>query len=282
MLILSLLLRIFSNPVANVFQKKLTSNYSSFIVNSITYGGLCVFILPLILHTDFLVLTKSVWFYGVVGGVFGALGNAFLVKALSLGDLSILGPINSYKSVIAMIFGIFLLGELPSLAGIFAVALVILGSYFVFDTTEEKFSLALFKRRDIIYRFIALLFTALEAIMIKRVILLSDINVSFIFWCGFGFLFSLLFALSRQERFEQFDRKSLFQFVGLISMFGLMQYTTNYVFQNMNVSYALALFQLSSVVNVIFGYKFFKETQIKKKLVGTIIMVIGAGIIICS
>ena len=50
----------------------------------------------------------------------------------------------------------------------------------------------------------------------------------------------------------------------------------------MNVSYALALFQLSSVVNVIFGYKFFKETQIKKKLVGTIIMVIGAGIIICS
>ena len=263
MLILSLLLRIFSNPVANVFQKKLTSNYSSFIVNSITYGGLCVFILPLIFHTDFLVLTKSVWFYGVVGGVFGALGNAFLVKALSLGDLSILGPINSYKSVIAMIFGIFLLGELPSLAGIFAVGLVILGSYFVFDTIEEKFSLALFKRRDIIYRFIALLFTALEAIMIKQVILLSDINVSFIFWCGFGFLFSLLFALSRQERFKQFDRKSLFQFVGLISMFGLMQYTTNYVFQNMNVSYALALFQLSSVVNVIFGYKFFKETQIK-------------------
>lgn len=282
MVIISLILRILSNPIANVFQKKLTSKYSTFIVNSITYGGLCLLILPIILKTDFASLNHTIWLYGVVGGLFGALGNAFLVKALSLGDLSILGPINSYKSVVAMIFGIFLLGEIPSLAGILAVGLVIWGSYFVFDTTDEKFSLALFKRKDIIYRFMALVFTALEAIMIKRVILLSDINISFIFWCGFGFLFSLLFALLKQEKAQLPEIKSSLQFIGLISMFGLMQYTTNYVFQNMNVSYALALFQLSSVVNVIFGYKFFKETQVKKKLVGTIIMIIGAAIIICS
>ena len=282
MVIISLILRILSNPIANVFQKKLTSKYSTFIVNSITYGGLCLLTLPMILKTDFTSLNHTIWLYGVVGGLFGTLGNAFLVKALSLGDLSILGPINSYKSVVAMIFGIFLLGEIPSLVGILAVGLVIWGSYFIFDTTDEKFSLALFKRKDINYRFMALVFTALEAIMIKQVILLSDINISFIFWCGFGFLFSLLFALLKQEKARLPEIKSSLQFIGLISMFGLMQYTTNYVFQNMNVSYALALFQLSSVVNVIFGYKFFKETQVKKKLGGTIIMVIGAAIIICS
>ena len=272
MVIISLILRILSNPIANVFQKKLTSKYSTFIVNSITYCGLCLLILPMILKTDFTSLNHTIWLYGVVGGLFGTLGNAFLVKALSLGDLSILGPINSYKSVVAMIFGIFLLGEIPSLVGILAVGLVIWGSYFIFDTTDEKFSLALFKRKDINYRFMALVFTALEAIMIKQVILLSDINISFIFWCGFGFLFSLLFALLKQEKARLPEIKSSLQFIGLISMFGLMQYTTNYVFQNMNVSYALALFQLSSVVNVIFGYKFFKETQVKKKLGGTIIM----------
>lgn len=282
MVIISLILRILSNPIANVFQKKLTSKYSTFVVNSITYGGLCILILPMVFHTQILTLNNIIWIYGIIGGLLGALGNAFLVKALSLGDLSILGPINSYKSVIAMIFGILLLGEIPSLAGILAIGLVIWGSYFVFETTDEKFSLALFKRKDIIYRFMALIFTALEAIMIKQVILLSDINISFVFWCGFGFLFSFLFSLLRQEKIKLPQIKSTLQFIGLISMFGLMQYTTNYVFQNMNVSYALALFQLSSVVNVIFGYKFFKETQIKKKLIGTIIMVIGATIIICS
>ena len=75
-----------------------------------------------------------------MGGLFGAVGNGFLVMALRRGDLSVLGPINSYKSVVGIIVGIVLLGELPSLMGLAGVAIIILGSYFVFDTTEEGFS----------------------------------------------------------------------------------------------------------------------------------------------
>ena len=50
----------------------------------------------------------------------------------------------------------------------------------------------------------------------------------------------------------------------------------------MNVGYALALFQLSSLASVIFGYKIFKEKNILKKLTGSIIMVIGAIAVILS
>ncbi len=280
MLFFMLILRILANPSANVFQKKLASNFSTFFINAITYGGLVCIFLPFILRADLVSLNQEVWFYGILGGLAGSLGNAFLVKALSLGDLSVLGPINSYKSVVAMIFGIILLGEIPSLTGILATALIIWGSYFVFDTTAEKFSLSLFRRKDIIFRFLALFFTGFEAIMIKRVILLSDINISFFFWCCFGFLFSLPFAFRKKISVHQFNKKSILYFAGLILMFGLMQYSTNYVFQNMNVSYALALFQLSSLINVIFGCKFFNETQIRKKIFGTLIMIIGSVIII--
>ena len=59
-----------------------------------------------------------------------------------------------------------------------------------------------------------------------------------------------------------------------------MQYSTNIVFERMNVSYALALFQLSAVLNVILGWKIFKEKDLIKKLAGSIIMVTGAIIII--
>ena len=280
MVLIPLILRILSNPTANVFQKKLTKNFGSFFVNCITYGGLSLFLLPFITAVDFLHLPFAIWKYAVIGGLFGALGNAFLVKALSLGDLSVLGPINSYKSVVAMIFGIFLLGEIPSTTGILAVGLIIWGSYFIFDTVEEKFTLRLFKRKDIIYRILALIFTALEALMIKQVIILSDVMTSFIFWSVFGFVFSAIFLLLKQEQIKLPDKKSSLFFLILISMFGLMQITTNYVFKNMNVSYALALFQLSSLINVIFGYKFFKEKHLIKKLIGTTIMIIGAVIII--
>lgn len=281
MLFFMLIIRILANPFANVFQKKLASNFSTFFINTLTYGGLSCLLLPFILRTDFVSLNNTVWFYGILGGLSGSVGNAFLVKSLSLGDLSLLGPINSYKAVVAMIFGIILLGEIPSLSGILGTILIIFGSYFVFDTTDEKFSFSLFKRKDIILRFLALFFTALEAIFIKRVISLSDINISFVFWCGFGFLFSLPFAFRKKISMYQFSKKTLLFFIFLILMFGLMQYSTNYVFENMNVSYALALFQLSSVLSVIFGYKFFNETQIRKKLIGTLVMVAGAAVIIC-
>ena len=91
-------------------------------------------------RVDWVSLPWQFWVYVAVGGLFGAVGNGFLVMALRRGDLSVLGPINSYKSVVGIIVGIVLLGELPSLMGLAGVAIIILGSYFVFDTTEEGFS----------------------------------------------------------------------------------------------------------------------------------------------
>jgi valyl-tRNA synthetase len=49
----------------------------------------------------------------LLGGLVGALGNAFLVKAIQNGELSVLGPINSYKSVVGVVVAVFLLGEVP-------------------------------------------------------------------------------------------------------------------------------------------------------------------------
>ena len=59
-----------------------------------------------------------------------------------------------------------------------------------------------------------------------------------------------------------------------------MQFMTNYVFDNMSVGYALSLFQLSIIVSIIFGYKFFQEKEIRKKIMGSIIMIVGSVLII--
>ena len=66
----------------------------------------------------------------------------------------------------------------------------------------------------------------------------------------------------------------------LVLCIGTMQYTTNYVFSHMNVGYALALFQLSTIISIVLGYRIFKEQNIKKKLLGAVIMVVGSVVII--
>ena len=59
-----------------------------------------------------------------------------------------------------------------------------------------------------------------------------------------------------------------------------MQFSTNVVFARMNVGYALALFQLSGVASVVFGFVFFREQNILRKLFGSLIMSLGAAFIV--
>ena len=198
-------------------------------------------------------------------GICGAIGNAFLVKSLKRGDLSVIGPINSYKSIIGLVLGIIFLKEYPNLLGVAGMALIFFGSYFVLDTTEEKFTLKLLKNKEIQYRFLSLLFCSIEAIIIKKAILISSVWDAFVSWCLFG-------AILKTRNSANIAK--------LVVCMGIMQYTTNYVFAHMNVGYALSLFQLSSVLSIIFGYKIFKETNIIPRLTGSIIMVAGAVVII--
>lgn len=273
---LPLIFRIVSNPLTNVFQKKLTLQGSSSLwINFVSYFILSLICLVNAFFADWTFLTKEIVLYSLCGGLFGALGNASLIKALSCGELSVLGPINSYKSIVALIVAFILLREIPSGVGICGIFLIIWGSYFIFDTLEEGFSIKLLRRRDIKYRLFATVFTAIEAVFIKQVIVLSSALVSFWFWCWFGCVFSfLLLKIFKTSGYKSFV--GLKFYVGIVLCTGIMQLSTNYVFENMNVSYALALFQLSTIISLLFGKHFFNESHFIKKLCGSVIMVIGA------
>ena len=203
----AIILRVLSNPLGNVFQKQLTNRYNHpLLINFLTFLLLSVFCIIPAIQVRWLELPFEFWKYCILAGIVGATGNGFLVKALQCGDLSVLGPINSYKSVVGIIVGIFLLGEVPTLWGIAEVHLV--------------------------------------------------------------------------KEFKRIKIRDLSSYFYLVLCIGTMQYTTNYVFDHMEVGYALALFQLSTIVSIFLGYRIFKEENITKKLIGSVIMVAGSVMII--
>ena len=130
-------LRIFANPFANVFQKVLTQRRTPaiFIVFA-THAILslvCVpilFIEPLPTHIEF-------WLDITASAMLAVAGNGFLIQAVKLSDLSVLGPVNSYKAVVSILPGILLLHELPTLPALAGVLLIVAGSYFVVDPRRE-------------------------------------------------------------------------------------------------------------------------------------------------
>lgn len=280
----AVLLRIVSNPLANVFQKTLTARGQHPLrVNFLTYFVLSLCCVPVAVAVDWSVLPPVFWAWAALEGALGAAGNGLLVKALQKGDLSVLGPINAYKSVVGMIVGIALLQEWPNGWGLLGAALIIGGSYVVLDTTEERFSPALFRKPEIQYRLWAMVLTAIEAVVIKKVILLSSAATAFVTWCVFGALFSFLLlpVLKVPRRNEStVSRADAKTYALLVACIGIMQLTTNFVFDRMPVGYALALFQLSALVSVVLGWRMFGEADVRKKLVGAGVMVVGGAVIV--
>lgn len=283
---MAVVLRVIFNPLANVYQKQLgLKGNNPLIVNFFSYLLLAAFSTILLIFVDTSNSGRDFWLYSTLGGIAGAMGNGFLVRALQMGDLSVLGPINSYKSVIGIIVGIFLLSEIPNVWGIAGIALIIYGSYYVLDTTDEKFSWKLLRTPAIQYRIWAMVLTAIEAVFIKRVILVSSTTLAFVSWCIFGAFFSFIILFFYKIRLKTELRRTvkleyLSKFLLLVACIGIMQFTTNYVFDHMPVGYALSLFQLSIIVSVLFGYKFFQEKDIGKKIIGSVIMIVGSVMII--
>ena len=266
------LTRIISNSYLNVFQKILTDKGNKpSVVNLYTYLGLTALSLLLI---PFITISFSneVVFNFVCMGILGALGNYFIIKALSVGELSSLAPINSYKPIVTLIIAFFYLKEIPSLFAIFGIFLIISGTYILGENIGRN-KLAIF------YRVLALIFSGSEAVFIKKIILLTNIPASFVLWSISGLIFSLLFILLSKQNLKLPSIKYLSL---LILSVAIMQYSTNFIFSKINVAYGLAMFQLSTLLSVFLGANIFKEEGLKQKLIASFIMILGAVAIILS
>ena len=274
--------RIFSNPIANMLQKALSERHSAVLINLYSYGLLSIACVVNVCMADYNWNSYGFSFlnYVLLAGFLCTLGTVCLIKALQCGELSVLGPINSYKCLVGLLFGFVILGEIPNIKAILGVLLIICGSWFIFDTVKEGFSFKLFKRKDIILRFCALFLTGAEAAVLKKIILISSPAECFILWCFSGFAFSLILVLLLKKKLQPLFKKDLLSIFVIAVCLGLMQFSTNIVFEKLNVGLSLALFQLSSIVAIIFGYKVFKESYIVKKLIGAIIMIAGSCLIL--
>lgn len=272
---LAIIIRILTNSMSNVFQKKLSlEGESPVVVNFINYLILSIFAIPLIFITNIPIADINFIIYAILGGLTGAVCNCFMVLALKGGELSVLGPINSYKAIIGLIFGMIILHEYPNIFGLIGIGLIILGSYFILESPKA------FLKKDIQYRIYALIFSAIEAVFIKKVIILSSITTSFITSSFLGAIFSFIIMYIFSEKNCKIPSKKHFiMYIFTAMCFGLMTFTTAYVFRYMNVGYALSLFQLSIIINVILGYKLFNEKNLVKKLLGSLIILIGSATI---
>ena len=283
--------RIVANPLSNLFQKQLTQRSANpvFII-AVVHATLTAMCLPLLLVRGTLAIAPGpeVWVNMVICALLAVAGNVLLVHAVKAVDLSVLGPINAYKSVIGLVLGIFLIGERPTAMGVAGTLLIIAGSYFVVDDPVDEprrhAFVRFFRERGIQLRFAALGLSATEAVFLKKAILLSSPLTTFVLWSVLGLPIAgaAVVLLSRNTIDEEVSvlRRHSRTYLWLVVTTGLMQLSTVLTFDKLHVGYSLALFQMSTLISVFLGYQYFQERQIRKRLFGSVVMAAGAVLIV--
>jgi drug/metabolite transporter (DMT)-like permease len=280
--------RIIANPLSNVFQKRLAERSAGplFIIAAV-HALLTLACVPLLFFPPDFNVGVSFWANMFAAGLLAVASNSLLVAALKAGDLSVLGPINAYKSVLGLVLAIPLAHEIPTAMGACGVLLVLAGSYFVIDrdAREPRRSalVRFFQERGVPLRFAAMALSATEAVFLKRALLTSSPPAAFAAWCLLGLAIAAPAAALLGGRWR--DEADLFRqnratYVRLAVTTGLMQFATLFTLGKLQVGYSLALFQLSALLSVFFGHRYFQEPNIRKRLIGSLIMVAGAALIV--
>jgi len=285
-----ILLRIGASSWMNVLQKKLAARQvDPLLIVTVTFVFLAFLVLPFLEFYPLWGLSTAFWRNMFWVALLDAPGNFFLVKAIKLSELSVLGPLNSYKPVVALLVGILLLGEIPTWPGVAGVVTIVGGSLLLTPASPARngrANLNLFKEKGTLYRLLSMVMTSCSSIFLKAASQEASPMHTFVAWACTGVPVSLvclkLFTPVRARELGKEMMEHFSAFLWLAALFLILQILTLHLFSIMKVAYALALFQLNSLTNVFLGWKVFREKNILPRAIGSVIMMAGAAILILA
>ena len=198
-------------------------------------------------------------------------------KALSMGDINKVVPIDKSSTVLTVLLAIICFGEVSNIAvKLIATAILAAGIFLMVEKkqVEQKSG----GKSWMIYAVLSAVFAALTSILAKAGISGVESNLGTAIRTGVVLVMAwiIVFAKGKQREIKNINRKELL----FISLSGLATGASwlcyYYAIQNGIVSVVVPIDKLSIVVTVAFSYFVFKEKLSKKAFAGLCLMVTGA------
>ena len=264
----------------------LNQNLNPFVFSSFatTLGAFFATLLAVLVIGGVPEISGKALLYGIGIGLLGSLGSYAYYYALRNNEASHVAPFSKFTSVFSMVFAVILLGESVNTLTVAGVFLVGLGGYLATERNRQGHPMI---DKAVILIVAATFFWAIRGIPEK--IILSEIHplaiasIAALTRCalsitiGAGVLNKEWKVFAGQLRKNARDMKLLL-FRGMISATSLTFYY--YALSMAPVSRVVPLANTDAIFTVIFGGIFLHEKNIKKKIFGAIVAVIGAWMIV--
>ncbi|MCM8900658.1 EamA family transporter [Caldicoprobacter algeriensis] len=200
-------------------------------------------------------------------------------KALQLGDVNKVTPIDKSSTVLTMILAFIILGEpitLPKLIGMVAIGV---GTYLMIikKKTQQQPSTKAEGNAWLVYAILSAVFASLTAILSKIGIVGIESNLGTAIRTAVVLIMAwlMVFILGKQNEIKEIDKKSwLFLCLSGITT-GLSWLCYYKALQDGEASIVVPIDKLSIVITVTFSYFFLKEKLTTKSLLGLILIVAG-------
>lgn len=225
-------------------------------------------------------LTPEFWFaVAFICFICTPLETIFYYKALDEEEVSFVLPLLSLAPVVTLLFSAVFLQEFPTMYGAIGVLLIILGIYTLKIRHAKEGLLQPFYhiKNSKGAQMMTIVFISLGLGSVIDKVGVSNSNAYFFSLINYTAVSTMLFLIALLKARKHFKELLIYwkQFLILGSV--IAGYTLLYTLalEESFASYAIAIRNASIIFTIILGYLFFKEKDLKQKLLAAIIIAVG-------
>lgn len=269
-----------ADATKDIFSKKGLKNLDEYLVAWGLRFFALPFLLPLLFFIDIPQIDSQFWQTLISWGLLITLTSILYMKAIKISPLSLTVPMSTFTPLFLLLTSPFMIKEFPDITGIVGVLLIVSGAYLL--NIQEM------KKEDLLKPFKALIRERGSLLMLLVAFIWSItsnfdkigvLHSSPIFWIISGHIFtsltlSIIIFLKRKSIRTQIipNIKALLP-VGLFSAIALIFQMT--AIKMTLVAYVISIKRVSVIFSSLYGFFVLKESFLKTRLLGILIMVLG-------
>ena len=276
-IVYALLVAVFTS-LKSVASKKSLRSLDTFVISWFLFFFSGIFLSLFFLKSDIPELGNFFWIVLVLDCLPSALATVMSIKALE-SDMSAAVPMTAFTPLFMLLTGWLILGEAPSGFGFVGVVLIVAGAY-ILNIRERKNGwrapfAALVKHKGPRLMLGASIIWSVTGILDK--IAVQNSSPLFFAMSENILIASIIFpfAYRRIKRQKKEIKKEQFHLVAVIVFSALAVYCQMLAISQVLVVYVVAIKRLSIVITILLGGLVFREKDMKMKLAGGCVMVLG-------
>lgn len=275
------LLSALSQSTSDLFSKRSLANLNNeYLVAFLRTFFVPFLVIPLLFITGIPALDSMFWIAVLSNAGLVAATSILYMRALKLSPLSLAVPMLAFTPIFLLVISPIMLGEVPGFFGIIGISFTILGAYTLSIKDIRKGYLVPFKtlfkeKGALIMLFVAFLFSISSSLMKIGAehssplffIALSETVVTL-------FLMPTLLIHSKGLS-NKGIRQNAKSIVAVGVFYSLMDVMFIWALQSALVSYVVSVRRTTIVFSTLYGHFYFKEPNIKDRLIGALVMALG-------